>query len=158
MSHSKVVELLIAAYLAELEMAENYLAGSVWLDGPGARDIAKALDVYSAQELTHAKKIAQRLKQLGVLSPGAFSIEVIQEVFPPRDKTDPLSAVEGVLAAERAAIARYEQLVEVCGSKDIVTRDLAIEILADEEKHHALFESFLTRLKEEWKIKPVTSE
>ena len=155
MRHSKVIESLMAAYLAELEMAENYLAGSVWLDGSGARQIAEALDVYSAQELTHAKKIAHRLKELGVRSPASFSIEVVQKVFPPRDETDALSAVEGVLEAERDAIARYERLIEACEEKDIITRDLAIEIIADEEKHRDVFEGFLTKLNEEWKTRPL---
>ena len=145
----------MAAYLAELQMAENYLAGSVWLDGSGARQIAEALDVYSAQELTHAKKIAHRLKELGVRSPASFSIEVVQKVFPPRDETDALSAVEGVLEAECDAIARYERLIEACEEKDVITRDLAIEIIADEEKHRAVFEGFLTKLNEEWKTRPL---
>lgn len=153
MSDPKVIELLMAAYLAELEIAENYLASSVWLDGPGSRQIAESLDAFSAQELAHAKKIASRLKQLGVRSPAGFRITVEQKIFPTRDETSPLSAVEAVLETEHDAIARYERLIGACEGKDIDTRELAIEILADEEKHRAVFENFLTKLNEEWKAK-----
>lgn len=155
MNDSIIIQLLKEAYRAELEMAENYLADSVWLDGPGARLVAESLDVYVAQELAHAKKLAIRLKQLGVRSPASFQSESPSRILPPHDETDPLAIVEGVLEAERIAVARYEKLIEVCDGNDFSTQEAAIEILADEEKHHALFEKFLIMLKAEKKTKPL---
>jgi bacterioferritin len=153
--NSNIVELLQAAYIAELQTVEDYLANSVWLDGPGSRQIAESLDVYIAQELAHAKRIAIRLKELGVRSPDAFRKEA-QRILPLHDETDPLIAVEGVLEAERNAIVRYEKLIEACEGKDIITQDLIIAILADEEKHRKVFEDFLNMLSEERKTKSVS--
>lgn len=154
MSDSKIIELLKAAYIAELQTVEDYLANSIWLDGPGWRPIAEALDVYVAQELAHAKKIAIRLKELGVRSPDLFKKEA-QRILPIHDETDPLIAVDGVLEAERNAIVRYEKLIEACEGRDFTTQDLIIAILADEEKHRKVFEGFLEMLNEKKKIGPL---
>jgi bacterioferritin len=152
MNESKIIELLKAIYAAELEAAENYLASSVWLDGPGAQPVAESLDTFAAQELHHAKKIALRLKHLGVRAPDSLRTERTREAVPPRDATDPLSAVEAVLEVEQGAIARYENLIRECEGRDYETHELGIEILAEEEKHRTLFEYFFTTLNEERKI------
>ena len=152
--NSQIIELLQAAYIAELQTVEDYLANSVWLDGPGSRPVAESLDAYIAQELAHAKKIAIRLKELGMRSPDSIRREA-QRILPLHDETDPMIAVEGVLEAERNAISRYEKLIEVCEGKDLTTQDLIIEILADEEKHRKVFEDFFNLLNEERKNKPL---
>lgn len=154
MNDSKITELLKAAYAAELETVENYLANSVWLDGIGAREVSESLDTEITEELTHARRLAQRLKQLGVRAPGSFQLERTQESLqPPRDSTDLLSVVEGVLEAERDAISRYEHLLKACDGKDYVTQDLVVHILAEEEARRVLFEGFLKSLKPESKDK-----
>lgn len=150
---SKIIEMLKTAYAAEVQTVEDYLATSVWLDGPCAGQVAESLDIYIPLKLVRAKKIAHRLKQLGVKSPATF--HSAQKIAPPPDETDPLPVVEGVLEAQRQAIARYEKLIEACDSKDFTTHDLAIEILADEERQRALFEGFLTQLNELRKTKPL---
>lgn len=151
--NSKIIEMLKTAYATEVQTVEDYLATSVWLDGPGAGQVADYLDVYIPLKLVRAKKIARRLKQLGVNSPATF--HSTQKIVPPPDETDPLPAVEGVLEAQRQAIARYEKLIEACEGKDFTTHDLAIEIIADEERHRALFEGFLTQINELRKTKPL---
>ena len=153
MNESRIIELLKAIYAAELEAAENYLASSVWLEGPGAQQVAESLDTFAAQELQHAKKVALRLKHLGVRAPDALETQRTREAGPPHDATDPLSAAEAVLELERGAIARYENLIRACEGKDYATHELGIEILAEEERHRAVFETFFTTLNEERKIK-----
>jgi len=155
MNEARIIELLKAIYTAELEAAENYLASSVWLEGPGAQQVAEWLDTFAAQELNHAKKIAHRLKRLGVRAPDSLQTGRTREAGPPLDATDPLSAVEGVLEVEQGAIARYESLIGACEGRDYETHELAIEILAEEEKHRALFEGFFTSLSEQRKTKPL---
>lgn len=149
----EIVEMLKTAYAAEVQSVEDFLATSVWLDGPGSRQIAQALDVYIPGKLIQAKKIARRLKQLGVNSPASFAST--QKILPPPDHTDPLPAVEGVLEAQRQAISRCEKLIRACERKDFATQELAMEILADEERHRALFEGFLVQLNEQRKTKPL---
>lgn len=57
--------------------------------------------------------------------------------------TTPLQTEE----AEDGAIGHCRELIEVTDGVDWVTQDLAISILADEEGHRRLFESFLREVK-----------
>jgi bacterioferritin len=142
-----IAELLTEAYSAELETIENYLANSVWLDGLGAREVAESLAKDVAEELGHATKLAQRLKQLGFCPPGSLALTRSQAALqPPDDSTNVLWVVKGVLDAEKEAIAHYEKLIQTCSGSDPVTEGLAVEILADEEEHRTLFEGFLKSL------------
>lgn len=144
---SNIVELLQTAYAAELETVENYLANSVWLDGIGAREVSEALAADVDEELDHAKRLARRLKQLGVPPRGSLQLARTQKSLqPPKDSTDVWAVVEGVLSAERQAIARYEKLIKACEGQDYATQDLAVKLLADEEEHRVLFEGFLRSL------------
>ncbi|MCI0537484.1 MAG: ferritin-like domain-containing protein [Verrucomicrobiales bacterium] len=145
---TSITNLLKDAYAAELETVANYLANSVWLDGLGAREVAESLADDVTEELGHATKLAHRLKQLGVCPPGSLALPRNQKALqPPKDSTDVRSVVEGVLAAEKDAIAHYQRLITACDGKDHVTQDLAIGILANEEEHRTLFEGFLKSLK-----------
>jgi bacterioferritin len=144
MKTKTVIPLLQQAYAAELETVQNYLANSVWLDGLRAQEIVEALADDIADELGHAEKLAHRLKQLGVCPPGSLALVRNQEALQPSaDPTDLHHVVVGVLAAERAAIALYEEIIGAADGHDPVTADLAVRILADEEKHRCLFEGFL---------------
>ena len=150
-TNKTITDLLKQAYAAELETVENYLANSVWLDGLGAQEVAESLAEDVTEELGHATKLAHRLKQLGVCPPGLLQLARNQKALqPPKDSTNVRSVVEGVLDAENAAIAHYQQLITACDAgKDHVTQDLAISILANEEEHRCLFEGFLKSLKKE---------
>lgn len=147
MSKESIVTLLKKAYAAELETVQNYLANSVWLDGLRAREIAEALSQDVNEELGHAQKLAHRIKQLGACPPGSLDLPRTQRSLqPPADSTDLRSVVEGVLQAEKEAISTYQEITKACGDADLVTQDLAIEILAEEEAHRTLFEGFLKSL------------
>jgi bacterioferritin len=150
MKDAETIGLLARAYAAELETVQNYLANSVWLDGLGAREVSESLAEEMTEELGHARKLAQRLKQLGACPSGSLKLERSQKSLqPPLDSTDVLSVVQGVLDAENEAIACYQQIIKACESKDYVTQDLAIKLQADEEEHRCLFEGFLKSLKKE---------
>ncbi len=149
MKTPNVVSLLQQAYAGELETVQNYLANSVWLDGLRAQEIVEALANDITDELGHAEKVAQRLKQLGVCPPGSLALVLRQvSLQPSADPTDLHHVVTGVLEAERAAIANYEAIITAAGVGDPVTADLAVRILADEEKHRCLFEGFLKGLEQ----------
>jgi ferritin-like protein len=155
MSDAKILEMLKAAYAAQVETLENYLATSVWLDGAGSRMTAEALDGYITQKLVSAKKIARRLKELGATSPALFHIDPTQRILQPPEDTEPMAVVYGILEAERHTIIILEKLMAICEQKDVTTEDLAVEILAAEERHRAYFEALLTRINEERKAKPL---
>ncbi len=147
MKNKNVINLLKKAYSAELETVQNYLANSVWLDGLRAREVAEALASDVVEELGHAQKLANRLKQLGACPPGSLDLTRNQKSLQPSpDSTNLRHVVEGSLAAERDAIATYLKIIAACEDSDPVTQDLAVHILADEEGHRTLFEGFLKSL------------
>jgi bacterioferritin len=57
--------------------------------------------------------------------------------------------IKGVIEAETGAIEHYNKIVEYCDDKDLVTQDMVIAILRDEEAHRRLFEGFLREYKAE---------
>jgi bacterioferritin len=57
--------------------------------------------------------------------------------------------IRGVIEAETAAIEHYNRVVEFCEGRDLVTQDMVIDILRDEEGHRRLFEGFLREYKAE---------
>jgi bacterioferritin len=144
MKNNTIIPLLKKAYAAELETVQNYLANSVWLDGLRAQEVVEALAGDVTDELGHAQRLAHRLKQLGARPPGSLELPRTQKALQPaEDSTDLRHVISGALAAEREAIATYAELINACSNSDPVTADLAVQILADEEKHRTLFEGFL---------------
>jgi bacterioferritin len=138
------IDLLTRAYLMELETVANYLAASANLDGVRAQEVVRALAGDVDEELGHARRLAARLSELGAVVPGSRALLREQDSLQPRDDSaDVESVIRGVLEAEEAAIAHYRELIEDADGADWVTQDLAISILADEEAHRRLFESFL---------------
>lgn len=144
------VELLTRAYLMEMETVANYLAASTNLDGVRAQEVVRALAADVDEELGHARRLATRLNQLGAVVPGSHALLREQDSLQPRvDPADVEAVVHGVLEAEDGAIAHYRKLIEHADGVDWVTQDLAISILADEEAHRRLFESFLREYERE---------
>lgn len=140
----KIIELLTKAYWKELETVQNYLANSVNLEGVRAEEIKKALAADVAEELTHAQTLAKRIKEIGGFVPGSFEFKPEQKgLQPPKDTTDVVAVIKGVIEAEDDAINTYNQIIKECEGVDYVTQDLAITLLADEESHRATFNGFL---------------
>lgn len=139
-----IISSLLRAYNAELETVQNYLANSVNLDGVRARQIAEALAADVPVELGHAQLIARRVKTIGGVVPGSYVFKPDQETLqPPKDTTDVVAVIKGVIAAEEGAIRLYNEVIRVCEGKDYATQDMAITILADEEEHRREFVGFL---------------
>lgn len=140
----QIVEELTVAYWMEIETVMNYLANSTNLDGVRAEEIKKSLAADITAELGHAQTLARRIKTLGGLVPGSKSFEAAQSPLqPPKDTTDVVAVIKGVIAAEECAIAQYNKIIKVCDGVDYVTQDLAITTLADEEDHRRDFLGFL---------------
>ena len=146
-SHSgddSIIALLIRAYNAELETVMNYLANSVHLDGVRAEQIKASLAADVTAELGHAQLLAKRVKTLGGDIPGSQQLKWNQRSLqPPKDSTDVVAVIKGVIDAEEAAIAMYESIIKACEGADYVTQDLAITILGDEQEHRREFIGFL---------------
>ena len=144
MASDRVIDLLQAAYMDELETVMNYQTNAIVLDGVRAEEIKDSLQADIQEELTHAEQLGSRLKQLDARPPGSAEFTANQHSLqPPEDSTDVLSVIDGVIDAEEDAIATYRDLIDAAEeANDPVTDDLAVTILADEEAHRTEFKGY----------------
>jgi bacterioferritin len=140
----QIIEMLTKAYWMEIETVMSYLANSVNPDGIRAQEIKESLEEDIQEELGHAQRFAERIKELYGVVPGSqdFAAEQIY-LQPPEHQTDIVHVIRGVIEAENGAIDHYNRIVEATDQVDPVTNDMVIEILHDEEGHRRLFEGFL---------------
>lgn len=147
---SKIAKALKIAYAMELETVQNYIAASVNLDGVRSDVVKKALAADIAEELGHAQTLANRIKTIGGQVPGSFDLERKQKTLQPLpDSTDIVGVIKGVIDAEEAAIAQYNEIIKLCDGVDYVTQDMAIGLLAGEEDHRREFIGFLKEYEKE---------
>lgn len=143
-SPTKIIDELKIAYWMEIETVMSYIANSINLDGVRAEEIKKALAADVQAELGHAQLLARRIKTLGGSVPGSMAFKAMQKKLqPPKDSTDVVSVIKGVIAAEDDAIAQYNKLIKLCDGVDYVTQDLCITSLADEQEHRRDFLGYL---------------
>lgn len=144
----EIVKELQKSYWMEIETVMNYIANSVNLDGVRAEEIKKSLAADITEEITHAQTLARRIKELDGLVEGS-SLFKAEQVFlqPKEDTTDVVSVIEGVIEAEKGAIAQYNRIIKMCDGVDYVTQDLVISLLAQEESHMIEFRGFLKEYK-----------
>lgn len=135
---------LLVAYRMELETVMNYLANSINLDGVRAEQIKDSLAGDIQEELTHARQLGERIKQLGGQVPGSMGMTFAQkQLQPPRDSTDVVAVIKGVIEAEKQAVAQYTRIAKMCEGTDYVTQDLVVGLMGQEEAHRVKFEGFL---------------
>ena len=140
----EIIELLTKAYWMEIETVMSYIANSVNPDGVRAREIISSLQQDIQEELDHAQRFAQRIKDLYGVVPGSLDFTAEQTYLqPPDTQTDVVHVIRGVIEAETGAIEHYNRLIELTDGVDPVTQDMVIEILHDEEGHLRLFEGYL---------------
>jgi bacterioferritin len=140
----EIVELLKAAYFAELETVINYVTNSTNPDGVRAQEIKEALEEDIQEELGHAQQFAARIKELYGVVPSSMDFRAEQTLLqPPEEQTDVVHVIKGVIDAETGAIELYTRIIEATEGVDHVTQDMVIAILRDEQGHRRLFEGFL---------------
>jgi bacterioferritin len=140
----ELLELLKKAYWMELETVMSYLANSINPDGVRAQEIKESLEEDIEEELGHARQFGERIKELYGIVPGTLEFSAEQSYLqPPEHQTDVVHVIKGVIEAETGAIDHYNKIIEFTDDKDLVTQDMVIAILRDEEGHRRLFEGFL---------------
>lgn len=143
-TNDQTITALQKAYSMEMETVANYLADSVNLDGVRAEEVKKSLAADVQEELGHAQRLAQRIKQLGGMVPGPTDLDLSHSHLNANSKpTDVELVIRGVIEDERAAIDHYKKLIRATDGEDYVTQDLCIALLADEEEHVTQFEGFM---------------
>jgi bacterioferritin len=141
---NEIIALLTQAYWMEVETVMSYIANSNNPDGVRAEEIKESLQEDIADEVKHAQLFAARIKVLYGKVPGSMEFKASQKSLqPPKDNTDIVTIIKGVIEAEQGAIDHYTKVIQACDGVDYVTADMVTEILADEEGHLRLFEGFL---------------
>ena len=140
----EIVQMLTRAYWMEIETVISYMAGSINPDGVRAQEIIESLKGDIGEELGHARRFGERIKELYGVVPGSSDFTAEQSYLqPPEHQTDIVHVIKGVIEAETGAIEFYNEIVERTEEVDPVTNDMVIAILRDEEGHRRLFEGFL---------------
>ena len=140
----EIIELLKTAYFMELETVMSYVTNSINPDGVRAQEIKESLEEDIQEELGHAQQFAARIKELYGVVPGSMEFKATQPYLqPPEEQTDIVHVIKGVIEAETGAIEHYTRIVEETDEVDLVTQDMVITILRDEQGHRRLFEGFL---------------
>jgi bacterioferritin len=148
MANKEIVDNLIKSYWMEIETVISYISNSINLDGVRAEEIKKSLQVDIAEELTHAQRLAKRIKEIGGIVPGSVDFKAEHTFLQPKeDTTDVQGVIEGVLEAEEGAIKQYNKIIKLCDGVDYVTQDLCIQLLGAEESHKIEFKGFLKEYK-----------
>jgi len=143
-ARERIVEMLKKAYWMEIETVMSYIANSVNPDGVRAQEIIESLRQDVQEELGHAQRFAERIKELYGVVPGSLEFTPEQSYLqPPEQQTDIVHVIRGVIEAEAGAIEHYNRIIEACDGVDWVTQDMVIDILGDEQAHKRLFEGFL---------------
>jgi bacterioferritin len=149
----QLIELLTTAYWMEMETVMSYLANSINPDGVRAQEIIESLEQDIDEELGHARRFGNRIKELYGVVPGSLDFRAEQSYLqPPDQQTDIVHVIKGVIEAETGAIEHYNGIIEFCEGRDPVTQDMVIEILSDEEGHRRLFEGFLSEYEAEGRV------
>lgn len=149
-AREQLVELITRAYWMEIETVMNYVAGAINPDGIRARRVAQSLAEDIQTELEHAQRFGARIKELYGVVPGSAEFSAEQHYLqPPAEQTDTISLIRGVVQAERGAIEYYSRIVADTDEVDLVTQDMVIEILHEEQGHLRLFEGFLREYESE---------
>jgi ferritin-like protein len=143
---SEVAAELKLAYAAEIEVIQNYLANAINLEGPRTEAIKELFDGGVQTALTHARRLAKRIKALDGRVPGSWELLGLRDGLQPLvDTTHVDSVLLDAMRSEDAAIAQYERIIRLCDDHDFVSLDLAIELLVDERERRQRLLAFLPR-------------
>jgi bacterioferritin len=146
----QLIGLLTKAYWMEMETVISYMTNSINPDGVRAQEVIESLEEDIQEELGHARRFGERIKELYGVVPGSLDFTPEQKYLqPPDHQTDIVHVIKGVIEAENGAIEHYNKIVEFTDDVDLVTQDMVIEILHDEEGHRRLFEGFLREFEAE---------
>ncbi len=140
-----LLELLNTAFAEEWLAYYQYWIGAQVATGPMRITIIGEFLEHANEELEHAKKLSNRILQLGgtpIINPLEWEKKAKCKYEEPSDSFV-LTLIEQNLQAERCAIARYQQICDMCHGKDYETFKLSEEILHEEIDHEQEMEDFL---------------
>ena len=132
---AKVVAILNEALATEIVCILRYKRHYFMATGIHANAVAQEFAEHAAEEQGHADRIAGRITQLG--GEPNFNPEGLASRSHSRyvEGASLVDMIKEDLVAERIAIESYSEIVRFLGERDVTTRRMMEEILANEEEH-----------------------
>jgi bacterioferritin len=125
----KVIKHLNLLLKGELTAINQYFLHSRLLDDWGLTKLAEHEKKESIEEMEHADKLIQRI----ILLEGLPNLQELEKLHIGENAKE---VIEGDRLLEIEGIKNYRDGIKLCEEvSDFVTRDLLVEILADEEGH-----------------------
>ena len=141
MDMDTLLRMLNKAYADEWLAFLQYWTAAHTVKGMLRREVVKELMEHAMEEFEHARKLAERIEQLGgnvLLTPEELIREANCAYVSPT-KACSGKIVDQTIASERCAIAVYRRMLEETHGRDMVTYHLALELLKEELDHEAEF-------------------
>ncbi|MEO8855900.1 MAG: ferritin-like domain-containing protein [Burkholderiaceae bacterium] len=130
-----IIRLLNDSLATELVCILRYKRHYFTAVGLNSPKIADEFLVHAQEETDHADRIAKRIQQLGG-KPDFSPDTLTKRSHASYDESSDLKEmIRANLIAERIAIEAYSQLVTLIGDKDVTTRRLIEDVLAQEQEH-----------------------
>ena len=143
-----IIKALTKAYAFEWVVHYYASLASNIISGLHASTFEKIFAEGAEGELGHANRIAKRLAELGADPPVSMQeTEKLAGFGPvnfPKDTSDIKGFLKVFIEMERHAIALYQELATKTHGKDLVTHELAEDLLADEVTEEEEYENMLT--------------
>jgi bacterioferritin len=130
-----VIKILNEALATEIVCVLRYKRHYFMAQGIHAQAVAQEFLEHATEEQGHADRIAERITQIGGspnFSPEGLATRSHSEYVEGDTLVD---MIREDLVAERVAIESYSEIVRYLGDRDITTRRMMEEILANEEEH-----------------------
>lgn len=140
----ELINLLQCAYAEEWLAYYQYWVGAKVAEGLERPKVEAEFIEHAGEELKHADWLADRIIQLGavpLLDPDEWKKNAKCRYEAPA-VADTKTLVAQNLTAERCAIARYQQICEMCQGKDFETFRISRKILKEELEHEQEMEDF----------------
>lgn len=133
----EIVTLLNKAYADEWLAHYQYFIGSKIVKGIMKEAVMAELVQHAADELRHATMLADRIIQLGgtpLLHPKEWLANTICGYDAPEDP-QVLNVLAQNIKGEQCAISVYDKITTLTKDSDLVTYNMATQIMADEVLH-----------------------
>jgi bacterioferritin len=130
-----VIKLLNDALATEIVCVLRYKRHYYAATGIHAESVADEFQEHAREEQEHADKIAERITELGGepdMNPDTLTRRSHSEYA---EGTSLADMIREDLVAERIAIESYNEIIRYLGDKDVTSRRVMEEILANEEEH-----------------------
>ncbi len=148
MDVNRVLELLNKSFADEWLAYYQYWLGAKIVAGPMKDAVIAELLQHSADELRHADMVANRIIQLGgtPLTTPAQWMEWTNCGYDAPDDPFVREILAQNIKGEQCAISVYNSIIQEVGLKDVVTYNMALQILQDEVTHEEDLQALLEDL------------